>query len=341
MQCSMPRVHMVILSFRIIYPYSNILMPIVPATVQMRDYVKQLTSVNPKTFGFVSSSEVSEGYQRFSTRSLQNYTTWGPAEIMDAQMWAKYAGATYCLNESSILTWTCGDHCRNGTEGTRISKIFYAGVSATKGFVALNQEKSSIVVSFRGSLHPLNWMNDFLFDPVPLKTNVSQPNLKVHRGFQDTFEPVREDVLTEVRQALQQNPTYTVHVTGHSLGGAVANLAAIALKQDLNLPDDKLILHTFAAPRTGDISFANWMTSQKFKQFRIVNKNDLVPKLPPPPVYDYRHASTEIWFQDSKAYVCDKTIPEEDPACSASTGLSINILEHLGIFDNVLFGPWC
>lgn len=125
------------------------------------------------------------------------------------------------------------------------------------------------------------------------------------------------------------------------LGGAVANLAALALKTELSLPDDKLVLHTFAAPRTGDDKFADYLTSQGFQQYRYVNQNDIVPGLPPRFTFSYKHASPEIWFQNSQAYVCDKSLPEEDPSCSVSTGISVSALDHLRMFNTVVFGPFC
>ena len=69
-------------------------------------------------------------------------------------------------------------------------------------------------------------------------------------------------------------------VTGHSLGGALAVLAASDLKMA-----GKNILHfyTFGAPRVGDPKFVQWFDAKFGSQFkgRITHSHDPVPHLPP------------------------------------------------------------
>ena len=61
-------------------------------------------------------------------------------------------------------------------------------------------------------------------------------------------------------------------MTGHSLGGALATLAAARHQAD--------VLWTFGAPRVGDALFARSLAGTAIG--RVVNGNDPVPAVPPP-----------------------------------------------------------
>ena len=50
------------------------------------------------------------------------------------------------------------------------------------------------------------------------------------------------------------NPTYTVVITGHSLGAAAAALAAVDYYEQTG--GSKAVLYTFGQPRVGDYDFA-------------------------------------------------------------------------------------
>jgi hypothetical protein len=100
----------------------------------------------------------------------------------------------------------------------------------------------------------------------------------VHKGFYNVFLSVK-DVLDGYigRNAANRE----VIVTGHSLGGAVATLIAAYLRAEKNI--NKIMLYTFGSPRVGDRVFAEHFSKTfSFPCFRIVNNNDIVPKIPLP-----------------------------------------------------------
>jgi len=69
-----------------------------------------------------------------------------------------------------------------------------------------------------------------------------------------------------------------VAICGHSLGGALA--ALLALDVGLNTPCRSPGAYTYASPRTGDHIFAGSFNAAILASHRIVNRQDLVPKLP-------------------------------------------------------------
>ncbi len=70
-----------------------------------------------------------------------------------------------------------------------------------------------------------------------------------------------------------------IHCVGHSLGGALATLAANWLKSFPEV-NAKVHLYTFGAPRVGGKSFSMNATQRLDSIFRCVNGADPVPKVP-------------------------------------------------------------
>jgi hypothetical protein len=83
-----------------------------------------------------------------------------------------------------------------------------------------------------------------------------------------------------------------VVATGHSLGGALASLAAGILRKSGIVTD----LYTYGAPKIGLEGLSQQLGSSNMGQtFRVTHKNDPVPKLPPA-LLGYRHISPEYYI---------------------------------------------
>ena len=92
---------------------------------------------------------------------------------------------------------------------------------------------------------------------------------KTHSGFLDAFKLVEP----AIRQALEQLDGYKLYLTGHSLGGALALIAARRLSCD-----EVAACYTFGSPKVGNEEFGDAI---KVPVYRIVNAADSVPSLPP------------------------------------------------------------
>lgn len=55
---------------------------------------------------------------------------------------------------------------------------------------------------------------------------------------------------------IKKYPSYKVWVTGHSLGGALASIAASEMIARGEVDASRVQLYTFGQPRTGDVDFA-------------------------------------------------------------------------------------
>ena len=83
-------------------------------------------------------------------------------------------------------------------------------------------------------------------------------------------------------------------VTGHSLGGALANLCAVDLQYNFS-PDVSVEVYTFGAPRVGNKAFVDSYNRRVPNTWRFVNGNDVVCGLPRR-WQSYRHVNTCIRF---------------------------------------------
>jgi triacylglycerol lipase len=139
----------------------------------------------------------------------------------------------------------------------------------------------AVVVAFRGTRPDQlrDWMADFEISQAPFTEYFTAPNIgSVHDGFAHLLARSWKDLVAEVVRF--QDESQTLWITGHSLGGALALMAASAFVFAERLPVNGL--YTFGQPRVGDLQFCNQCESQfGDNMFRFVNDEDIVTRVPP------------------------------------------------------------
>jgi triacylglycerol lipase len=161
-------------------------------------------------------------------------------------------------------------------------------VDNTQVYVAENDQ--ACVVAFRGSEAPTtldglkDWLltnaNNYLILPEGRSgTDFAAAGVgaRFHRGFLDALAMIWEPLFSAVEKTLQSKDR-PLWLTGHSLGGALALLAAWRFQRNF------LTVHeivTFGAPMIGNDT-ASKAFEQEFsgKIFRYVDLEDVVPHLP-------------------------------------------------------------
>lgn len=153
-------------------------------------------------------------------------------------------------------------------------------VTDTQAFVFTKHEH--IVLVFRGSQQAADWGTNFKFRMQQFAiTGTAQesaiPTGEVHRGFHDAWQSVEKRVVYQLSK--WWTPQTKLWITGHSLGGALAALAATSLEyQGFTVAG----LYTFGQPRVGDWAFTRQVNEHMGdRMFRYVNNNDIVPLMPP------------------------------------------------------------
>lgn len=126
------------------------------------------------------------------------------------------------------------------------------------------------------------------------------PNCTVHAGFMTSWRNTRCTIVPHVEKALKENPDYELVLVGHSLGGAVAALAALEFQARGWTPQ----VTTFGEPRIGNMAL-NHFIDERFKlnttgpeeslYRRVTHANDPVPLLPLEE-WGYRMHAGEIYI---------------------------------------------
>ena len=151
-------------------------------------------------------------------------------------------------------------------------------------------------------------------------------------------------MIDAVKAAKAAHPNYKLVTTGHSLGAAVATLAAATLRK-AGIPIE---LYTYGSPRVGNKAFAEFVTNQAGGEYRLTHSADPIPRLPPI-IFNYRHTSPEYWFdegEDGVVTVDDFQICEgyANVNCNAATS-GFNMDLHGWYFQNhqgcsLGYTPW-
>ena len=142
--------------------------------------------------------------------------------------------------------------------------------------------KNEVFLIFRGTTMA-NKKADVLSD-ARIGITRSATGLPVHCGFEHCFSSMLPAIRTFFSSF--KGSIKTVHCVGHSLGGAVAALAADWVAHSLKIPTK---LYTFGAPRVGTEWFVKSTTSAigEANIHRVYHRTDPVPMVP---LYPFMHA---------------------------------------------------
>lgn len=137
--------------------------------------------------------------------------------------------------------------------------------------VGAGDYKNDLFLIFRGTTEANNkadWLTD-----ARIGICLSKTGLPVHIGFNHTFNSMLPDIRQFIAQAKAGG---YVHCVGHSLGGAVASLAADWVSK--NTPH-LVKLYTFGAPRVGTDHFVKSTTGSiiDVHMHRVYHRTDPVP----------------------------------------------------------------
>ena len=146
-----------------------------------------------------------------------------------------------------------------------------------------------IVVAFRGTDERADWLTNL---NILLKRS---PLGLVHRGFMEAAESFWPELARYLLEG--EDNGRRVWVTGHSLGGAVALLAATKLLVEDHVPIAGL--YTFGQPPVGATSFCSAFEEQRpFPMFRFINHTDAVADAP---LLSCEHVGDVRYFDTSGA----------------------------------------
>ncbi len=146
------------------------------------------------------------------------------------------------------------------------------------GFVAREPGTGEYFVVFRGSHGWNDWKENLDF--CPSKFNLLRAgDIMVHGGFEDLLRQMWPALSGQLLDGLSKEALPTVTVCGHSLGGALATLAAACISA-LPLKAKPLVsAYTYGSPRCGNGAFADVYDRIVPDTLRVVFERDPVPRI--------------------------------------------------------------
>ncbi|KAB5518709.1 Alpha/Beta hydrolase protein [Coniochaeta sp. 2T2.1] len=243
--------------------------------------------------------------------------------------YAAFASASYSSN------------CRVPPFGTAVEKVIENKGTSTQATIFRDDVNREFILSWRGTSDVADFLTDLDQTLVPcVAAGLSCGDCKCHNGYLKQFNSVQADLAAALGAGTAARPGYSLVVTGHSMGGSLASIAAVALKGSAA----NLTTYTYGQPRTGNQAYADFVDStfggQGGTMFRVTHKNDGVPQIPAQ-TDGYRHHTTEYWqsVDPPAAATTFQCAGQEPTDCNQSVrgtgigngGVGIN-LAHLSYF---------
>ena len=177
-------------------------------------------------------------------------------------------------------------------EHAEYCKAIYDSGGDQKDEVAfeVKQDNGISIIVIRGTANEGNVLSDI---DVRLVSD-ERTGIRLHKGFRDAAVTVMQiiDTSTKTGRAVPSNQLqypleHTVHVTGHSLGGAVAQIIGMWLhKRGKNVQ-----IYSYGSPKVSDQVLSGGQPTH----WRVVRRSDPIPFTPPWP---YSHTGLFIDSQD-------------------------------------------
>ncbi|HRH77785.1 MAG TPA: lipase family protein [Cellvibrionaceae bacterium] len=200
---------------------------------------------------------------------------------------SELARDVYAINQGlavSLKAFLSNPLFASGSTKTMNATVGFRTINATDGFgicaLGAGVYSNHIIVVFRGSTsanHGADWASN-----ARIGVEYSKTGLPVHVGFNAIFKSMLRDIQEFM---VQHAEAPVVHCIGHSLGGAVATMAADWISQNFK---KSVRLYTFGAPRPGLERFAKRFSNRVGVEniFRVYHATDPVPMIP---IYPFVH----------------------------------------------------
>ncbi|OBH01894.1 MULTISPECIES: lipase family protein [unclassified Mycobacterium] len=225
-------------------------------------------------------------------------------DVAEAIQFGQLVNATYATSPGDLTNKAGQPLSAGGVDYTVVTTI-YANDLATDmnpgradddvsiGLICQDGKTGDVAIAIRGTEGMLEWMHDaeFLQVPCPFLAGAGH----TEDGFTDMYESLRTAAAPDAPAVVKAfaglpfpRPVGSVTVGGHSLGGALATLLALDMAANTTYTDPAV--YTYGSPRTGDSLFASTYDQVVKNSWRIANRLDVIPALPPP--VDYEHVLT-------------------------------------------------
>ncbi|KAJ9137151.1 feruloyl esterase A precursor [Pleurostoma richardsiae] len=255
------------------------------------------------------------------------------AVLADLYRYAAFSSAAYSSN------------CTVPPFGTAVEQYINDAGTDTQATLFRDDQAGEFILAFRGTSTVQDFLTDLDQDLVACSAKgISCMGCTCSRGYLRQYMAVQDSVAAAIDTGMGSHLGYSIVVTGHSMGGALASIGAASLKGQ----GASLVAYTYGQPRTGNTVYADYIDSQfpaasnATTMTRVTHANDGVPQIPSQDD-GYRHHTTEFWQSEDPASVDDTFMctGQEPQDCNQSEigigignggrGINAAHLRYLGI----------
>lgn len=285
---------------------------------------------NPE--GASSAPDMESELASVLTREIQ------PGVMPDPSDWSKFAGVVRSLVQR-VGPKLKIERTSTVTENIQDSLFIESLSTDTEVWLFRDETHKDIVISFRGT-EQVSWKDFFtdaqiflqkwkpgeeinlnvdlsttvgLADIIPsilpgAKSLIPEDACAVHYGFLRAYLSIRDGLLRGINLlSADLSDGYSFHFTGHSLGGALAIMAAADFQARHLFDNYDVSCMSYGAPKVGNMYFANIFNKLVPNAFRIVNDADLVSRMPRSVATSsrlgrYKHAGRTVLVNDDGEY---------------------------------------
>ncbi|KAL3681621.1 hypothetical protein R1sor_024577 [Riccia sorocarpa] len=174
----------------------------------------------------------------------------------------------------------------------------------------------------------------------------------------DKYKKLAYDHVTKILKIIiRKNPNAKLFITGHSLGGALANLytGLLFFNNEEKLTSRLAAVYTFGQPRVGAEDYSEYLISKlnEKRYWRVVYSNDLVPRIPfdlvpripfDGRIFKFKHSGYCYFYDERFTQATLKDVPNRN---YFSWKLSTLIEQRVGamydlilsVFSGWIYGP--
>lgn len=233
----------------------------------------------------------------------------------------------YC-DPNCISSWSCPVAGNFGNFTTTF--VFQDQTTDTLGFVGFTVNNGFngvpflpnigvndpiVIVAFRGTIPSdlENWITDL----DAIKTQFGTTSAQVHEGFYEAYQSLYNNGLGKgLTEALVYTQAQAIIFAGHSLGAALATIAALDIATNV-APGLVYGLATQGSPRVGDAVFSQMVTNSIDVVWRQTHNLDTVVHVPLE-IMGFQHVPLEFFFDEAfdSFTVCNSSLDGEDDNCA-------------------------
>lgn len=181
-----------------------------------------------------------------------------------------------------------------------VPKILYNDASTCNGQAFLSLYDNEGLLVFKGGDSIQESMHNFNVERVKMEVGglMTSEEPLVHFGFIRQYRCLEDEIISELQHYINDHNIKTLNIAGHSVGGALASVAAIQLHHEF--PTLDISCYTFGSPRPGNKQFSHLFKKSVKNSYRFVNASDVVTTIPSSRWFC--HVDSGEWFYENQFY---------------------------------------